>query len=99
MLQPLDVCMFKPLATASSNELSAFLGRSQELSPIKKGDFFPIFWKAWVSSFKETTVLDSFKATDISPLEPDAILKRFSNTNPDEWESKESSTSVLSGPD
>ncbi|KAF2196149.1 hypothetical protein GQ43DRAFT_499632, partial [Delitschia confertaspora ATCC 74209] len=34
-----------------------------------------------------------------SPLEPDAILKRFSNTNPDEQESRESSTSVLSGSD
>jgi hypothetical protein len=40
-LQPLDVCMFKPLSQAYSDELSAFLERSQGLSPIKKGDFFP----------------------------------------------------------
>jgi hypothetical protein len=62
-LQPLDVCMFKPLSQAYSNELSAFLERSQGLSLIKKGDFFPLFWKAWVSSFKEITIINSFKAT------------------------------------
>jgi hypothetical protein len=80
-LQPLDVCMFKPLSQAYSNELSAFLERSQGLSPIKKGDFFPLFWKAWVSSFKENTIINSFKATGISPLEPDVILKRFIDTD------------------
>jgi hypothetical protein len=31
MLQPLDVCMFKPLSQAYSDELSAFLERSQVL--------------------------------------------------------------------
>jgi hypothetical protein len=45
-LQPLDVCMFKPLSQAYSDELSVFLERSQGLLPIKKGDFFPLFWKA-----------------------------------------------------
>jgi hypothetical protein len=99
MLQPLDVVMFKPLSTAYSNELSAFLERSQCLSPITKSDFFPLFWKAWVSSFKKTTILMSFEATGISPFNPDAILKRFTNTNPDEQRSRESSTSVLSGSD
>jgi hypothetical protein len=98
-LQPLDVCMFKPLSQAYSNELSAFLERSQGLSPIKKGDFFPLFWKAWVSSFKEDTIINSFKATGISPLEPDVILKRFIDTDPDEQGSRESSASVLSGSD
>jgi hypothetical protein len=50
-LQLLDVVMFKSLSTVYSNELLAFLERSQGLSPIKKGDFFPLFWKAWTSSF------------------------------------------------
>jgi hypothetical protein len=96
-LQPLDVVMFKPLSTAYSNELSAFLERSQGLSPIKKSDFFPLFWKAWASSFQETTILKSFEATGISPLNPDVILKRFTNTTLNEQGSRESSTSVLSG--
>jgi hypothetical protein len=99
MLQPLDVCMFKPLSQAYPNELSAFLERSKELSPIKKGAFFPLFWKAWVSSFKENTIINSFKATSISPIEPDVILKKFVDTDPDEQRSQEISASVLSGSD
>jgi hypothetical protein len=82
MLQPLDVCMFKPLSQAYSDELSAFLKRSQRLSPIKKGDFFPLSWKAWVSSCKKNTIINSFK--------------RFVGTDPDEQGSRERSASVLS---
>jgi hypothetical protein len=74
-LQPLDVCMFKPLSQAYSDELSAFLERSQRLSPIEKGDFFPLFRKALLSSFKQNTIINSFEATGISPLAPDVILK------------------------
>jgi hypothetical protein len=91
-LQPLDVVMFKPLST----ELSNYLHKSQGLLPIKKGGFFPLLWEAWVSSFKETTILKSFKATGIAPLNPNVVLKRFSNTTLDKQESRESSTSVLS---
>jgi hypothetical protein len=52
-----------------------------------------------MSSFKENTTINSFKATGISPLEPDIILKRFVNTDPEEQGSRESSASVLSGCD
>jgi hypothetical protein len=43
MLQPLDVGMFKPLSEAYSTELSKYLQRSQELLPMTKEDFFPLF--------------------------------------------------------
>ena len=98
-LQPLDVCIFGPLSTAYSTELSSHLHRSQGLLPIKKSDFFPLFWKAWSSSLKETTVLSSFEATGISPLNADVILNRFIYSTPDEQDSRESSTSVLSASD
>jgi hypothetical protein len=45
-LQPLDVVMFKPLSSAYSTELSRHLHRSQELIPIKKDDFFPLFGRS-----------------------------------------------------
>jgi hypothetical protein len=45
-LQPLNVAMFKPLSTAYSAELLKYLYKSQGLVPIRKGDFFPLFWKA-----------------------------------------------------
>jgi hypothetical protein len=76
-LQPLDVVMFKPLSGAYSSELTDYLHRSQGLVPIKKGNFFLLFWKAWKSSFKKELVLKSFEATGISPMDPEPILKRF----------------------
>jgi len=98
-LQPLDVVLFKPLSSAYSAELTTHLQKSQGLLPIKKGDFFPLFWKAWMSSFKEETILKSFKATGISPFDPEVILQRFNDTTLDEQVSRESSTSALSGSD
>jgi hypothetical protein len=52
-----------------------------------------------VSSFKPNTMINSFKATGISPLEPDVILKRFVDTDPDEQGSRERPASVLGGSD
>jgi hypothetical protein len=45
-LHPLDVVMFKPLASAYCQELDAHLQRGQGLVLIRKGDFFPLFWRA-----------------------------------------------------
>jgi hypothetical protein len=42
-LQPLDVCMFKPLATAYLTQLMGYLQDSQGLLNLTKGDFFPLF--------------------------------------------------------
>jgi hypothetical protein len=41
--------VFKPLSSAYSLELTKYLHRGQGLVPVKKGDFFPLFWKAWQS--------------------------------------------------
>jgi hypothetical protein len=91
-LQPLNVAMFKPLATAYLAELSGYLHRSQGLASITKSDFFPLFWKAWEASFRESTILSSFRATGISPPDPDPILNRFTQGE----ESGNSSSSELS---
>jgi hypothetical protein len=42
--QPLDVALFKHISTAYSNEVSAFMERSQRLSSMSKRDFFPLFY-------------------------------------------------------
>jgi hypothetical protein len=76
-LQPLDVVCFKPLSSAYSKELTNHLQKTQGLIPVKKGDFFPLFWRAWVSSFTTETILSSFEATGIWPMEPEVILNRF----------------------
>jgi len=98
-LQPLDVCMFKPLSTTYLEELSAFLYRGQGLSLIAKRDFFSLFWRAWQSSFRQPLILKAFKATGISPLNLESILKRFLGASQPEQESRESSTLVLSALD
>ena len=39
-----------------------------------------------MSSFKEKTILKSFKAIEISPFNPNTILKRFNNTTLEDLE-------------
>jgi hypothetical protein len=72
--------VFKPLATAYSNEVAGFMERSQGLTLISKRDFFPLFYRAWEASFKETTILKAFEATGLSPFNPKVMLKRFITT-------------------
>ena len=77
ILQPLDVALFKPLSTASSNELSSFMDQCRGLLPITKTHFFPLFWRAWEASFKESTILRAFEVTGLSPFDPEIILQKF----------------------
>jgi hypothetical protein len=93
MLQALDVSMFKPLSTAYSNEVSAFMERSQGLTSMSKRDFFPLFYRAWQISFKETTILKAFEATGLLPFNPEVILKRFNTSSSSDSESSALSTS------
>jgi hypothetical protein len=65
MLQPLDVVTFKPLSSAYTKVLTTHLQRSLELVPIRKGDFFLLFWESWKTSFTKPLVLKSFEATGI----------------------------------
>ena len=98
-LQPLDVVCFKPLSSNYTNELTQHTHKTMGWVPIKKGDFFPLFWKAWVSSFTVATVLRSFEATGIAPLNPSKILDRFIDDASEASGSQESSTSCYSGED
>ena len=66
---------------------------------MKKGDFFTLFRKAWVRSFTKETILKSFEATGIAPLNPNVILDRFTRNASEASDSRESSVSILSGED
>ena len=94
-LQPLDVVMFKPLATEYSNEVAGFIERSQGLTSMSKRDFFPLFYRAWQTSFKETTILKVFEATGLSPFDPEVILKRFNTRSSYLSDSESSALSAL----
>jgi hypothetical protein len=97
-LQPLDVGMFGPLSAAYSTELSQHLQHSQGVLPVKKGDFFPLFWAAWETSFTRDNILSSFEATGLCPIDADRVLQRFNTTtseqdeDPELWEEGDSST-------
>jgi hypothetical protein len=45
-LQPLNVAMFKPLSSAYSAQVAAFIERCQGLTSISKRDFYPMFQAA-----------------------------------------------------
>jgi hypothetical protein len=45
--------------------------------PIKKGDFFRLFWDAWMKTFTEKLILSAFKNTGLIPFNPNVILDRF----------------------
>jgi hypothetical protein len=90
-LQPLDVVMFKPLSSFYSKGLINHLYKTQCLASVKKGNFFSFFWQAWISSFKETSILKSFEATGIWPMDPEVILKRFHYSRSDNQEEEKSS--------
>jgi hypothetical protein len=93
-LQPLDVVMFKSLATGYSNKVAGFMERSQGLTSMSKRDFFPLFYRAWEASFKETTILKAFEATGLSPFNPEVILKRFNTTSSSSSDSESSALSA-----
>jgi hypothetical protein len=90
----LEVVIFKRLASCYSYKLTIFLQHTQGLVAIKKGNFFPLFWKAWVFSYRKETILRSFEATGIWPANCNAVLKRFNNKASDEDNIRET-TSVL----
>ncbi|PVH98914.1 hypothetical protein DM02DRAFT_25493 [Periconia macrospinosa] len=67
--------------------------------PVKKGDFFPLFWAAWVKAFRKDIMLRAFRNTGISPLNPNIIIDRFRNKQRSRSASRESSVSHYSGDD
>jgi hypothetical protein len=68
------------------------------LLSVKNGDFFPLFWRAWVTSFKEEAILKFFEATGIWLKDREVILERltYNTKDPNSWKSP---ASVLSRED
>ena len=98
-LQPLDVCLFRPLSQAYSNELVMFMDQCQGFSSITKRDFFRLFWHAWQTSFIPENIYSGFKATGLHPFNPQIIINRFTKINQDRPSSASSSTSVIAAED
>jgi hypothetical protein len=43
---------------------------------IKKGDFFLLFWRAWMKTLREKLILSAFGTVGLSPFNPDQVLAK-----------------------
>jgi hypothetical protein len=69
--------LFALLARVYLKQLTERLFKSKGLLLVKKGDFFSLFWAAWVSTFTVDLIQKAFKAVSVYPFNPNVILKRF----------------------
>ena len=82
-LQPLDVSLFRPLATYYSQSLDAHLRLSQGLASVTKRDFFKNFYSAFDKAFIETNIRSGWLKTGLEPFDPDQILNIFKKEGDD----------------
>ena len=94
-LQALDVVMFKSLSSQYSKRLTNRTHKSLGILPLKKGDFIPLFWSAWVSSFTKKLIFKAFEATGVWPRNREAVLKRFKHKEPTNPNDSGSFTSLM----
>jgi hypothetical protein len=76
-LQPLDVSLFSPLATAYSNQITKLMSDSYGLVSMSKREFWPLFKVAWETSFTMQNINSGFSKTGIWPYNPDMVLSRI----------------------
>lgn len=81
-LQPLDVSIFSPLATAYSNEIDRHIQSSQGFSSVTKRIFWMLFHPAWKTALTKTNILSAFAATGVYPLNPQKVLSQFHQKTP-----------------
>ena len=81
-LQPLDVSLFSPLATAYSHEIDDFIQKSQGFCRITKRVFWRLFRPAFQKAFISNNILAGFSATGVHPLNPEKVLSQLQKKTP-----------------
>jgi hypothetical protein len=76
-IQPLDVALFQPLATAYSRELDALIHKGESFVSITKRLFWPMFKKAWDASFTKENIESGWRKTGIWPFNPSVVLSKI----------------------
>lgn len=79
-LQPLDVAIFSPLATAYSHQIDGLIQSSHGFSRTTKRSFWSMFRPAWKTALTFANVRSAFAATAIHPLGPDRVLHKLKKT-------------------
>jgi hypothetical protein len=98
-LQPLDVCLFRPLSQAYSNDLAKFMDECQGFSSITKRDFFRLFWHAWEASFTSRNIFSGFESTGLHPFNPQRVISKFAKKDEDRPSSSSSTNTVIGAED
>lgn len=81
-LQPLDVGIFAPLATAYSYQIDHLIQSSHGFSSVTKRGFWSLFREAWKKALTPGNVRSAFAATAIHPLGPEKILAQLRRKTP-----------------
>jgi hypothetical protein len=72
-LQPLDVGLFGPLATAYTKELNNLMFSSAGMISISKRMFYKMFKVAWTSAFTPKNIISAFTKTGIWLYAPEIV--------------------------
>ena len=73
-LQPLDVSLFRPLATYYTDGLNKMLFKSLGLVSMSKRRFFSVFWPAWQQAFCKKNVASGFAKIGIWPCSSARVI-------------------------
>lgn len=88
ILQPLDVSLFSPLATAYDHQINDFLTNSGGICSITKARFFGLFWPAWREAFTKKNIESGWEKTGIRLFNPSLIINKL---RANQWFDDESS--------
>jgi hypothetical protein len=79
-LQPLDVGIFSPLATAYSNELDRLIQSSYGFCSLSKRNFWKMFNPAWKQALTYENIRSAFSSTGIYPLNGEKLINLVKKT-------------------
>lgn len=85
-LQPLDVSLFRPLATYYNQEVDHHTRLSQGLTALTKRDFFTNFYSAYDRAFTEDNIKLGWHKTGLEPFVPEQVLNILKKEEPEEEE-------------
>ena len=81
-LQPLDVAILSPLATAYFKQIDAFIHSSRGFGRSTKRAFWSLFRDAWKSALISSNVYAGFSATGTCPFKPSKVLQQLQTKTP-----------------
>jgi hypothetical protein len=76
-LQPLDVSVFSPLASAYSRNLDNYIYDAGGYSSMSKRLFWTLFWPSWDKAVSKSNIESGFRKTGIFPFNPEVVLSQL----------------------